>query len=202
MPSNAYFEALDATRRHHAGGAKTFSGQFTWKQRHRIKDLIDRYNVESILDFGCGRGKQYQNIDEDGRTLEEYWCIKTTKYDPGVVGFDEEPKGKFDLVLCVQVLGSIPRKDILWVVDKLYGFANKAIFVVERITKDGPRKKIYVEIQDEMPYNLSGHDWINLVQRKFVQGVCNTIPPMTTKPLVHLLLKNSEFGFGWNETIL
>ncbi len=204
-PSDAYFMALDATRRHHAGAAKTFSGQFTWKQRHRIKDLIDRYNVKSILDFGCGRGKQYQNVDEEGRTLEEYWGIKTKKYDPGVSIYSIEPEGKFDLVICVQVLGSIPRKDIPWVVDRLYNFANKAIFMVERITKDGPRKRIYEDIQDEMPYNLTGQEWVDLVRRKRPQSVFNTIPPMlmTIESLqIHLLLKNSEFGLGWYEEIL
>src|SRR6266481_1302996 len=150
-PSDKYFRALGLTEDFHDKGGKTFSGQFTWKNRHRIKEIIDRFDVHSILDYGCGKGKQYINIDPDsGQSLEEYWGIITTKYDPGVKQFSREPTGKFDLVICVQVLGSIPSDDLPWVVDRLYSFATKAIFVSERLAI--PRKQIYASMADDMPH--------------------------------------------------
>jgi hypothetical protein len=160
-PSDIYHKALQLTKNHHASQSKTFSGQFTWKNRHRIKDVIDRFNVKSILDYGCGGGKQYRNVDDTGQNLEQYWGIKTTKYDPGVPIYAKEPTGSFDLVLCIQVLGSIPKNDLSWVVDRLYNFANKAVFVSERLGR--PRKKIYESIEGDMPYDMSKKEWMDVL---------------------------------------
>ncbi len=164
MPTEKYFEALRLTQKHHAEQNKTFSGQFTWKNRHRIKEIIDRFDVHSILDYGCGKCKQYlDNVDEKGQNLEQYWGIKTTKYDPGVPMYSSEPKGTFDLVICVQVLGSIPRVDLPWVVNRLYGFTNKAIFVSERLGT--PRKQIYASMVEDMPHGLSREEWRSILYR-------------------------------------
>jgi len=165
-PSERYLRALGLTQRHHAAQDKTFSGQFTWKQRHRIKVLIERFGAASMLDYGCGKGKQYdpaRNRDTEGRSLEEFWGIAPTRYDPGVPAYAAEPQGKFDLVICVQVLGSIPTADLPWVIDRLYGFAGKAIFVAERLIL--PRKQIYQSMRAEMPYGHSAEHWLGLLER-------------------------------------
>jgi hypothetical protein len=182
-PSDKYFQALSLTQRHHDSQSKTFSGQFTWKNRHVIKEIIDRFDVKSILDYGCGRGKQYyENNNEFGQTLEQYWGIVTTKYDPGVRRFSQEPRGKFDLVICVQVLGSIPRGDIPWVVDRLYNFANKAIFVAERLGT--PRKQIYATMAEDMPHGITKEEWIDLLYR----------PVDTPKMIMHFKEKQEKLG--------
>ena len=167
-PSQSYFAALSLTRAHHAEQNKTFSGQFTWKQRHRIRALIERFGATSMLDYGCGKGKQYdpaRNRDAEGRSLEEFWGIAPFRYDPGVPAYAAEPPpgAKFDLVICVQVLGSIPLADLPWVIDRLYAFAGKAIFVAERITM--PRKRIFATMQAEMPHGLAEERWVELLRR-------------------------------------
>lgn len=164
-PSEKYFEALRLTRGHHARQNKTFSGQFTWKQRKRIKDVIDRFGCKTILDFGCGKGKQYNaavNRDEHGLSLEQFWGIKPTLYDPGVKAFGADPVGKFDLVICVQVLGSIPTVDLPLVIDRLYQFADKAIFVAERIA--APRKGIFDSMRSAMPHGMALDGWMTLLR--------------------------------------
>lgn len=162
--SQAYYRALERTQRHHAQKqGKTFSGRFTWKQRHRIKDVIDRYGAASILDYGAGWGKQYQERDDEGRSLAEYWGIDPVKFDPGVPHFAKEPAGKFDLVICVQVLGSIPRVDIPAVVDRLYGHADKAVLVAERIGQ--PHKGIFDDMKEEMAHGISMTEWMGLLRR-------------------------------------
>lgn len=163
--SPAYYAALTRTQAHHqAKQGKTFSGRFTWKQRHRIRELIDRFGAESILDYGCGWGKQYQERDErTGQSLAEFWGVDPVKYDPGVPHFQDEPKGKFDLVICVQVLGSIPTGDLPEIIDRLYSHANKAIFVAERI--GGVRKPIFDDIKDDMPHGRSMEWWLDMLRR-------------------------------------
>lgn len=166
QPSDRYFEALRLTRGHHDRQNKTFSGQFTWKQRKRIKPLIDQYGCETMLDYGCGKAKQYDasiNRDEEGRSLVEFFGMMPTLYDPGVRAYSAEPVGKFDIVICVQVLASIPRDDLPWVIDRLYQFAGKAIFVAERIK--APNKPIYRSIAGEMPRDLDAGDWLDLLRR-------------------------------------
>lgn len=163
-PSEKYYRALHLTQQHHENQQKTFSGQFAWKHRHRIKAIIDRLDVKSILDFGCGKGKQYRNIDEDtGQSLEQYWGISPFRYDPGVREYSKEPTGKFDLVICVQVLGSIPTDDLPWVIDRLYGFATKAIFVTLRLIV--PHKPIYESLGDSMPIHLTQEEWMEKLCR-------------------------------------
>lgn len=165
-PSPKYFEALKLTQHHHDTQNKTFSGQFTWKNRKRIKTIIDRLGVTSILDYGCGKGKQYDtaiNRDKDGKSITEFWGITPTMYDPGVRKYAAEPVGKFDLVICVQVLASIPRGDLPWVIDRLYGFANKAIYVSERLV--APHKPIYKTIKNDMPHSMTRDEWMALLRR-------------------------------------
>lgn len=162
--SPAYYAALARTQRHHAAvRGKTFSGRFTWKQRHRIKALIGRFDVASMLDYGSGWGKQYAERDDQGRSLAEYWGVDPVKFDPGVAHFQTEPTGKFDLVICVQVLGSIPTADLPKIVDRLYSHADKAIFVAERI--GNPHKAIFDDMKAEMPHGISAEEWIGLLRR-------------------------------------
>lgn len=163
--SPSYHAALDRTQRHHrAKQGKTFSGRFTWKQRHRIKEVIDRFHAMSILDYGCGWGKQYQERDpQTGQLLAEFWGVDPVKFDPGVPHFQAEPKGKFDLVLCVQVLGSIPVADLPTIIDRLYTHARKAIFVAERIGV--PHKHIFDDMKAEMPHGQPMEWWLDMLAR-------------------------------------
>lgn len=163
--SPTYYAALDRTRQHHAASqGKTFSGRFTWKQRHRIKGLIDRFGATSILDYGCGAGKQYEERDAaTGQSLIQYWGVRPTLFDPGVPRYAADPVGQFDLVIAVQVLGSIPATDLPAIVDRLYGHATKAIFVAERLKL--PRKQIYAGMEEAMPFGRSVDWWIDLLRR-------------------------------------
>lgn len=162
--SPAYYAALERTRGHHARvRGKTFSGRFTWKQRHRIKELIDRFGADSMLDYGCGWGKQYAERDEQDRSLAEFWGVDPVKFDPGVPHYQTEPAGKFDLVICVQVLGSIPTADLPAIVDRLYGHAGKAIFIAERL--GSPRKPIFDDMKAEMPHGRSLEWWLDVLLR-------------------------------------
>ncbi|MDF3212152.1 hypothetical protein P3C35_30750, partial [Mesorhizobium sp. LMG15046] len=45
--------------------------------------------------------------------------------------FAAEPIGKFDLVICTHVLGSIPVLDLPWVLDRLYSLSNKALSIAQ-----------------------------------------------------------------------
>lgn len=137
-PSAAYRRALAESKRNHAE-SKTFSGKLLRPHAPFIKELIDRHNVRSILDYGCGKGSQYTWVSHEGgsipagMTIEQYWGVPVTKYDPAYTPFAAEPQGQFDLVICTHTLGAIPASDRPWVIDRLYSLARKAIYVAEKL---------------------------------------------------------------------
>lgn len=131
-PSPAYAAALEASKEIHKG--KAFTGKFLRPHAIFIKEIIDRLGCKTILDFGCGKGHQYEwVIPSTGQTIEQLWGVEVTKYDPAYEPFAAEPQGTFDLVICTQVLGAIPVTDHHWVIDRLYSLATKAIYVSERL---------------------------------------------------------------------
>lgn len=180
-PTAAYSKALRATQEfHERKQGKTFSGAFIFKdQRNRLAEICRRLSVETMLDYGCGYGQQYlmregadgkghrptdDDFDPKGRSLLDILGVKSVfKYDPGIPNVSTEPTGKFDLVTCVQVLGCIPTIDLPWVIDRLYSFATKAVFVAERIGT--PHKPIFDHMADQMPRNQSADEWLDRLRR-------------------------------------
>lgn len=148
-PSPAYHAALEASKVIHKG--KQFTGKFLRPHAPFIKEIIDRLGCRTVLDYGCGKGLQYEwVIPSTGQIIEQFWGVTVTKYDPAWPPFATEPSGKFDLVICTQVLGAIPIDDRSWVIDRLYSLSGKALYVSERL---GEARKI---VGDN---HLRGHDW-------------------------------------------
>lgn len=167
-PSAAYEQCLNDCKLHHES-SKTFSGKLLRPHAPFIKEIIDRLGCESILDYGCGKGSQYQWVSHGegasipgGMTIEEYWGIPVTKYDPAYEPFAEKPKGTFDLVLCTHTLGSIPMVDLPWVIDELYAYADKALYVAEKI---GPIKKTAIKRRGLCAVNWQAKDWTRALHR-------------------------------------
>jgi hypothetical protein len=168
-PSADYARALEECKRHHAT-SKTFSGKFLRPHAPFIKEIIDRLGCQSVLDYGCGKGEQYTWISHggdasipEGMTLEQYWGVPVTRYDPAYPPFAAEPMGQFDLVLCTHTLGSIPTKDLPWVVDRLHSLAGKALYVAEKI---GEVRKQVISQPEGFPRGWTHADWKRALQRE------------------------------------
>ena len=166
MDSQSYKEALADCTKHHATSA-TFSGKFIRPHAPFIKEIVDRLGCQSILDYGCGKGEQYRwrNNAETGSipigmTLEEYWGVPVTKYDPAWPPYSAEPVGKFDLVICSCVLRWIPGPDIPSVVDRLYSLGGKALYIAEKLGPVKKKDKVRFEMVD---YDAQG--WARVLKR-------------------------------------
>lgn len=156
-PSAAYFAALEDSKRIHQG--KSFTGKFLRPHAPFVKEIIDRLGCKSVLDYGCGKGEQYTwVIPGIGKTLEQWWDVPVTKYDPAYPPFAKEPEGKFDLVICTQVLRTIPIVDRHWVIDRIHSFATKAIYISERL---GSARKS----SGEEGAHWTRHDWMTWLIR-------------------------------------
>ena len=134
---------------------KSWGGYDVVKYQQKIKDLVDRYDAKTILDYGCGKGLQYkeplpygsgvgQELPlEQWKTFDEYLGVTVYCYDPCVAGFEQLPPAgtKFDGVICTQVLNSIPDDDMPWVRDLLESYATKFCFVGLNFQRDAKGKK-------------------------------------------------------------
>jgi hypothetical protein len=133
MPSRAYERALAEAARHHAS-SKTYSGKFLRPHKPWLLALVAEHQITSAIDYGAGKGAQYEWVDpDDGKTLEQAFGFEVTKYDPAWPPFAARPQGVFDLCICTHVLGSIPLADLGWVMASLYAYGRKAVYVAEKI---------------------------------------------------------------------
>lgn len=160
MSSREYDRALEEARRHHAS-SKTYSGRFLRPHKPWLVELAGRLGIASALDYGCGKGEQYAWVDPtDSRTIEEALGFTVAKYDPAWPPYAAEPKGRFDLVICTHVLGSIPLTDLGWVLDSLFSSATKAVFIAEKI---GPVKKKALSSPELRPVGWTAVEWLELI---------------------------------------
>jgi hypothetical protein len=130
MPSERFDYYLNQCKIHHVT-KKTFSGNGVLKHLKRIVSFSQSLGAKSALDYGCGKGLQYEKQMHTGLTFEQTLGYQVTKYDPAVEKFWNKPApgSKFDLVWCTDVLEHVPAEDIDWVIDDLVSFASKGLFI-------------------------------------------------------------------------
>lgn len=141
-PSPRYTSLVSMYREMHFEGEKflgippekTFPGQSLPPHAYRIKILIDKYGASTLLDYGCGKGMQYQpmKIDlKEGKTfhsIPEFWGTSITLYDPAYTPHSTLPQGAFDAVISTDVLEHCPEDDVDWIVDEIFTYARKFVY--------------------------------------------------------------------------
>jgi hypothetical protein len=116
--------------------SKTWDGFHSFDYIKQLKDVFNHFNVKTLLDYGCGKGRQYaeKRIYEEGTepmTFDQYLGVDVYKYDPCVDSFKipPAPGQKFDAVILIQVLPYIPDDDINWVKDVIMSHTDKVCFI-------------------------------------------------------------------------
>lgn len=155
--SPAYYAAIEEGRRHHAS-SKTYSGSLLRPHKPFLSVMVEQLNIRSALEIGAGKGRQWSWVDPiDGLTMEHAWGFDVVKHDPCWPPYEAEPQGTFDLVICAHTLALIPLQDQDAFLRRLYGFANKAVFIAEKI---GERKKAEVADESERAINWPAEKWL------------------------------------------
>lgn len=115
--------------------SQTFPGKMLLENAATIRDLVVRSGSGSLLDYGCGKGQAYQLTDielpdgEKAKSLKAYWGIDRIRcYDPGYEPFSVLPTERFDAVICIDVLEHITAPDLPWVLDELFGYADRFVY--------------------------------------------------------------------------
>lgn len=144
FPSEEYMAQLNMYRDVHVDGLPDknipgkalFTGDSLSKHVPTIHQVIKENNISTLLDYGCGKAVLHDNNNEiktpDGRVLnniDDYWGVNAQCYDPGYLPHSVRPSGTFELVVCVEVLECCSCDDIPWIIDDLFRYASKAVFI-------------------------------------------------------------------------
>lgn len=143
-PSPRYRRLLEQYRTLHLHGEarlgippeQTFSGISLPKEAPRIKALILATGAKTLLDYGSGKGQQYwprRMLDAaegvEYPDIKSYWGVADVRcYDPGYAPFCELPTGRFDGVICTDVLEHCAEEDIGWILRELFAFARLFVY--------------------------------------------------------------------------
>jgi hypothetical protein len=142
-PSARYLELVKMYQEMHEVGERfrgysaenTFDGRSLKPQARRIKRLIESTGALRILDYGSGKGRQYDTApftSETGQawdTVMDYWGVdEVLCFDPGYAPFSKLPEGRFDGVICTDVLEHCPEEDLGWIVGEIFGYAERFVF--------------------------------------------------------------------------
>lgn len=144
QPSVRYLELIALYRRMHVEGesalgiaaADTFPGSSLAPHIQRIKDWIERTGARTILDYGAGKGLQYrpQKVLVNGAHvadgIAEYWDVDEVRcFDPGYAPHSAPPEGRFDGVICTDVLEHCPEEDLPWILGEIFGYARQFVYL-------------------------------------------------------------------------
>ncbi len=134
---------MELYRRLHVEGEKflqlepeaTYPGISLMPHLGRIKRLIDETDAKTILDYGSGKGMQYepQRIALPGRgewnSVLDYWDVDEVRcYDPCYEPYSRLPEERFDGVVCTDVLEHCPEEDLRWIVSEIFSFATRFVY--------------------------------------------------------------------------
>lgn len=104
----------------HAANPKAFSGYSIKFHVGTIADLVHRVQPQRILDYGSGKGYQYL-----ARRVHQRWGgLLPHCYDPGVPQLRERPHGKFQGVICTDVMEHIEEADVPDVLADIFSFVD------------------------------------------------------------------------------
>lgn len=94
----------------------------------KISSMVKETNSKTLLDYGCGKAEHYSfsKINRQFGIADN----NTYLYDIGVKEYEILPDGKFDLVICTDVLEHIPEANVEATLDEIFSKATKAVFFV------------------------------------------------------------------------
>lgn len=148
MYSDAYYQSIEHSRQYHFK-KDIYSGVATIQYRYDIKELVEKYNAKTLLDYGCGKAFHYFNEEKckewfDGLSFSQWLNLESVYlFDPCVDQFSKHPDkdAKFDSVIAIQSLAGVPDVDFPLVVNQLMKMTGKFCFIGNKLKKGKASKE-------------------------------------------------------------
>ena len=138
-PSSEYLKLLkDYQTIHKKGTANrspkdTYNGLSTINFADILKKIINKNNCKTLFDYGSGKGDRYFNNSLLGSMeyppLQDFWKIKPTLFDPGVLFPRPNKNDLFDIAISIDVLEHIPTQDLGWVINEIFEYSKNIVFI-------------------------------------------------------------------------
>jgi hypothetical protein len=144
QPSPRYRSLLQMyaeLHRHGHGGnstaAETFEGISLIPHVHTVRRLVAETGAQNLLDYGAGKGSLYglRNVLLPGErtpieSVQDYWDVDYVElYDPGYAPYSKLPGGRYDGVVCTDVMEHCPEEDLPWILGEIFSYANRFVFL-------------------------------------------------------------------------
>lgn len=118
-----------ACRNFHSEMPKRWAGKMLHIHIGTISDLIRNGNLITVLDYGCGKGKQWFQDK-----LHKAWndgSVSPDMYDPYCPPYDKPlPEGKtWDIVICTDVMEHVMRGNVKNVLRDIISRADKVVYL-------------------------------------------------------------------------
>lgn len=76
----------------------------------------------SALDYGCGRSKTLELLPDH--------VTKRVRYDPAIPDFAKKPKGKFDFLICTDVLEHVREETVPAILAHIFSLSSNVFFSI------------------------------------------------------------------------
>jgi hypothetical protein len=123
VPEKSVSEDLLPLYRQMAAEGANFMGLSILQHAEVIGTLVKRHGARKLLDYGCGRGDAYR----EPHFLHRQWKLRwfdVTLYDPAFPEHDEAPYGRYDGVLCSDVLEHVYEDEVDTLIAALFKHAK------------------------------------------------------------------------------
>ncbi len=118
-------EDLIKRYREMAAGGQNFRGLSLLSHRETIRHLIRETGAKTILDWGAGAGDAYRVPNK----IHEKWGVPMpVRYDPAFPKYARVPEGRFDGVICSDVLEHIPANEVDRAIHGLFDYSLMFVF--------------------------------------------------------------------------
>lgn len=99
-------------------------GKATADKMSFIKDLIEKYNAQSLLDYGCGKAMHHV----EKKIYDSIGMRDVELYDPAIEKYSILTDRILDCVVCVDVLEHVPEINLEHTLDKIVSKARLFVF--------------------------------------------------------------------------
>lgn len=113
-------ELIAEYRKRHEGDQ--FRGLTLATYKRSVAKVITRFGCKTVLDYGSGKGEVWP------AWAGEFNLSGVRCYDPAVPQFEAAPEGRFDLVVCCDVLEHLLEADAEDAVRALFAHAERAVW--------------------------------------------------------------------------
>jgi len=95
-----------------------FAGTSLKKHVPKINRIIREKDIESVLDYGCGKAMFHHRL-----------VVDPVKYDPGYPPYSEKPTGNYELVICTDVMEHVDEQFVSKVLVEIFYYATKHVYL-------------------------------------------------------------------------